>query len=265
MGARPRERRARLLFAVPLGLALVLLSGAASSAEGPTIEAAGGGPYYWSPASAQTTPGGTVNFKNPSASVLHGVTWSGGPATPACSGVPIDDFKTSWSGSCTFPQAGSYSFYCSVHPTEMKGTITASSTGGPPDPGTPPPPPPTDSDGSPLQGTVSQAVRLAASQQGTTVRGSVNLSSAADGGKLDVELLMPRTLLPDAGRVGQVRVGRLVRGGLKEGRLPFAVSLRRVARRALQDRGRLALKVRMTITTAGGKTLTLKRSVGVHD
>ena len=48
MGARPRERRAmrivgrRVSFAVPLGLALVFLPGAASLAEDPTIEATGG-------------------------------------------------------------------------------------------------------------------------------------------------------------------------------------------------------------------------------
>ncbi|HWO48131.1 MAG TPA: hypothetical protein VNM41_08725, partial [Solirubrobacterales bacterium] len=65
----------RVLFALPLGLALVLLPGAASMAEGPTIEAAGGGPYSWSPSSAAVSAGGAVTFKNPSGSVLHGLTW----------------------------------------------------------------------------------------------------------------------------------------------------------------------------------------------
>src|SRR5829696_6737636 len=146
MGARPRERRARRrvrrhgLFAGALGLAYVFLPGAASLAEDATIEAAGGVyGYYWSPSSAQVAPGGTVAFKSSSASVLHGVTWSGGPETPSCSNVPVAG-KTSWSGSCSFVQAGTYNFYCTVHPTEMKGAITASATGMP-DPNSPPPPP----------------------------------------------------------------------------------------------------------------------------
>lgn len=258
-----RGVRLHCLFAVALGLALASLPGAASSAEGPTIQATGGVyGYYWSPSSAQTTPGGTVTFKSPSASVPHGVTWSGGPATPACSGVPIDEGKTSWSGSCSFAQAGTYSFYCTVHPTEMKGTITASSTGSP-NPG-PPPPSPTEPAGSPLRGPASQALKLARSQQGNAVRGSVALSPAAVGGRLEVELLMAPASISDSGRVGRVRVGRLVRSALQAGRAPFAVSLRRVARRALQERGRLSLKVRLSITPPGGQALILNRSVVFH-
>jgi hypothetical protein len=204
-----------------------------------------------------------VTFKNPSGSVLHGVTWSGGPATPTCSNVPIDDGKTSWSGTCGFAQAGTYSFYCSVHPTEMKGTITASVAGSPTP--TPPPPSPTEPSGSPLQGPASQALKLARSQRGNAVRGSVNLSPVAVGGRLEIDLLMARALLPDAGRVGSVRVGRLVRSGLRPGRVQFAVGLRRVARRALEERGRLPLKVRLTITPPDGRALILNRSVVVHD
>jgi plastocyanin len=272
MGSRPRERRAtrRALFALPLGLALVFLSGAASSAEGPTIQAVTtAGPYgssYWSPSSAQTTAGGTVTFTSPSATTPHGVTWSGGPATPACSNVPINDFKTSWTGTCSFAQAGDYSFYCPAHPSEMKGTITASSAGGgggSPDPGTQPPKP-TEPSGSPLQGPLAEALRLAKSQRGTAVRGSVGLSSAAAGGKLEVDLLMARALLADSGRVGPVRVGHLVRRGLRAGRTHFAVSLKPAARLALRERGRLSLKVRLSITPPGGKALILNRSVAVH-
>jgi plastocyanin len=275
MGARSRERRStrtarrHLLRAAPFVLAFALIPGASSSAEGPTIEATGNGySFYWSPSSAQTTPGGTVNFKSPSASIPHGVAWSGGPAAPACSGVPVNGSGTSWSGGCTFPQAGSYAFYCTVHPTEMKGTITASS-GGTPDPTpdpypNPKPPPPTDPDGSPLQGPASQALKLAKSQRGNAVRGSVALSQAAVGGKLDVRLLMAAASLPDSGRAGPVTVGRQVRGALKEGRVKFAVALRRVARRALEERGLLSLKVRLTIAPPGGKALVLNRSVTVH-
>src|SRR4051794_34630455 len=106
MGARPREKRCvrrirkyshrtplrLLLVAAPTGIAgAAIVFASASLAAEPTIEAAGGLPYSWSPSGAQTGPGGTVTFKNPSGSVLHGVTWTGGPETPTCSNVPIND------------------------------------------------------------------------------------------------------------------------------------------------------------------------------
>jgi hypothetical protein len=92
----------------------------------------------------------------------------------------------------------------------------------------------------------------------------VRLSQAAAGGKLEVDLLMARALLPDSGRVGKVTVGRLVRRGLQAGRAAFAVSLRPVARRALRERGRLSLKVTLGVTPPGGQELVLNRSVAVH-
>ena len=126
--------RPRLLQAAPLALGLALLLPALSLADDPTVEAGGGVyGYYWTPANVSVAPGGSVTFRNPSASVLHGVSWqSGSSGAPSCSGVPIDDAKTSWTGTCAFVQSGTYSFYCPVHPAEMKGTITAAAA-GPPD------------------------------------------------------------------------------------------------------------------------------------
>jgi plastocyanin len=253
----------RSLFAVPLAAALVLLPGASGLAADPTIEATGGVyGYYWSPSSAQVVPGGSVSFKSPSGSIPHGVTWSSGPETPKCSNVPINEGKTGWSGSCSFAQAGSYGFYCTVHPAEMKGTVTASSTGSP---NPYPPPPYPDPGGPPIQGPASAALKLARSQQGKAVRGSVRLSPAAVGGRLEVELMMARSLLPGPQGAGTVIVGRLVRGALQAERVTFAVLLRRVARRLLEERGRLSLKVRVTIAPPGGKDLVINRSVVVHD
>ncbi len=45
--------------------------------------------------------------------------------TPAASG-------TKWSGACTFTQAGTYTFFCTVHGSEMTGTITVNTGGTPP-------------------------------------------------------------------------------------------------------------------------------------
>jgi hypothetical protein len=94
------------------------------------------------------------------------------------------------------------------------------------------------------------------------VRGFIDLLQA--GGKLKVDLLATRAALLGGGQKGTMRVGQLIRSSLGAGRVRFAVRLTRVARRALERRGRLPLKVRLTITPPGGKALVLNRSVAVH-
>src|SRR6476469_1885118 len=184
-GVRFRARRLRLPFAATLAVGLFFA--AVGSAAEPTIEAhEGPTSFSWSPSSASVAVGGTVAFKNSSNAVPHGVRWTGGPEKPSCSsGVAVEQEKTNWSGTCTFAQLGTYSFVCTVHPTEMKGTITVTSTGEPP-----PPPPPAEE--SPLQGPASSALKLAKSQRGSSVRGSIDLTQAAAGGKLEVLLFMKR-------------------------------------------------------------------------
>jgi plastocyanin len=260
LGKRP------LLFAMPLALAALLLSITASAAGGPTIEAAGGGGYtfYWSPSSAEVGAGGAVAFRNASAVVPHGVTWTGGPETPSCSGVPIDEGKTSWSGSCTFAQPGTYAFKCPVHPTEMMGTITVSSSGTVTTP-PPPPPPGGESPESPLSGTSTQALKLAKTQHSGSVRGSVALSQAAAGGKLEVDLLARRASLLAAGKGGTVRVGKLIRAYLQAGRVAFTVPLAKPARRALMASMRLRLTVKIVVTPQRGAAVTLTRGVLVEE
>src|SRR6478735_3923108 len=107
----------RLPLALLLGCALALPFAAGSSADVPAIEAAGpgGSGYFWKPSTATVGIGGTVSFKNGSGVVPHGVTWTGGPEKPSCSGVPVEQEKTSWNGTCTFAQAGTYAFVCTVH------------------------------------------------------------------------------------------------------------------------------------------------------
>jgi plastocyanin len=237
----------------------VLLAAATSSAVDPTIEATGGGPFYWRPANAGISPGGTVAFKNASGSVEHGVTWTGGPEKPTCSGIPVDTGKTSWSGSCTFAQAGTYTFYCPVHPEEMKGTIAVSASGTTP---TPPPPPPGKSPESPSAGLTLQALRLAKSQRGGTVRGSIDLSQA--GGRLRVDLLATRAAVLGQREKGTMRVGHLVRPSLRAGSTSFGVSIASLARKALRLRERLALRVTIAVTTPQGDTLKRTRAVTMH-
>ena len=200
--------RGRRALALLLGIGAAFQLTAMSSAEGPTIEAAGNFEtgYSWRPSTASVGLGGTVAFRNTSSTVPHGLTWTGGPAKPSCTGVALEAEKTNWSGSCTFAQAGTYTFICPVHPTEMKGSISVSATEAPPGP-TPPPGGTTE---SPLQGTVSQALKLAKSQRGTSVRGSINLSPASAGGKFEALLFAKRASLSTKGGKGMSQVGRFV-------------------------------------------------------
>jgi plastocyanin len=245
-------RKRGFLVALLLAIVAALQFVPGSSAEGPTIEPGGPGSngYYWNPSTASIGLGGTVTFRSTSPTVPHGVKWTGGPEKPSCPGVPSEGEHTGWSGSCTFAQAGTYTFVCNVHPTEMKGAITVSSTEAPP----PPPPPPGGSAESPLRGPASSALKLAKSQHGGSVRGSINLSPAAAGGRLQVLLV--------AKQGG--RVGRLSRLYLKAGRLSFTVPLTSRGRRMLKAAKKLPLTVQIVVTPPGQAALTLRKGVVLH-
>ena len=152
-----RLRKRYLPLAALLGAAVAVLPNVASSAPTATVNAVSAGLYnvYWSPSQAAITPGGTVTFANSSSTVTHGIVWQSTPATPTCdSGVPVGvgNFATSWSGSCTFTQSGTYTYYCSYHGPSMSGTIYVNDAGTVPVVTTTPPPttttsttpPPTD-------------------------------------------------------------------------------------------------------------------------
>jgi plastocyanin len=240
---------------------LLVIPAMAGTAQAATIEAtSGGGGYVWKPSTATIAPGGTVEFTSPSAVIPHGVTWTGGPEKPGCAGIPVDGEGTGWSGSCSFAQAGAYPFVCTVHPVEMKGTITVGSSGQPPGP----PPPSGDASGSPLNGRASEAVRVAKRQRGATVRGTVDISQAGAGGRLEVLLFAKRAALSGKRAAGTTRVGRLVRSQLKAGKVSFAVALKGAARRGLKREGKLSLSVKLVVTPPGRAALTLKRGVVLH-
>jgi plastocyanin len=117
--------RSSLMRGIALGLVSAIAFAGLSSAAGPTIEASPS--LIWSPSTASVTTDESVTFTNPSATISHGINWTGGPATPSCPGVPGLG-QTDWTGSCSFNQAGTYTFVCVVHPT-MTGSVTVTSSG----------------------------------------------------------------------------------------------------------------------------------------
>lgn len=263
--------------AIVLGGALAVVPAMASSGASPAVS--GLESIMWSPAEVVVAPSGTVTFQDTSAVVPHGVVWEpGNPGTPVCSGVPIDEGKTDWKGTCTFTKAGTYSYYCSVHGMAMSGTVTVSPAGTTsattstptttqgsttttleePTSQTSPVPAP---DAPPL-GTVAKAIRVPASQHGRFVAGSLAISPAGVGARLEVDLLASGAPLGRARH--QVRVGRLLRAALSAGSLSFKVPLSTLAEVALRHHRRLALTVKITLVPVRGATVRITRITVVH-
>jgi hypothetical protein len=91
--------------------------------------------HRWSNVPQTINAGEKVTFSNPG-EVPHGVEWRSA-VKPACEegagkvpvGTTFSASGTKWSGKCTFSQAGSYLFYCTVHGAAMSGTITVNNPG----------------------------------------------------------------------------------------------------------------------------------------
>lgn len=122
----------RLAIAVVLACGALGLTAAGGLAAEPTIEVTGNSlaTYAWTPSTAEIESGGSVAFKNATAN-SHGLAWESGPETPKCTGTPTSLGQGNWAGSCTFAQGGTYKFYCPIHPTIMKGTVTVTGPAAP--------------------------------------------------------------------------------------------------------------------------------------
>jgi plastocyanin len=133
---RSKVRLRRLLLILSLGAAFAALPTIASSEIPPAVEAVGTGTgyygqtYAWSPTQTTIAAGGSVTFSTGSTSAPHGIVWTS-PNKPTCaSSVPVGENNDGehWSGSCTFAQAGIYTFHCSVH-AEMTGEVVVNAAG----------------------------------------------------------------------------------------------------------------------------------------
>lgn len=122
---RKRHLLRQVLLLTAIAGALLSLGVVSGFAADKSVETAGTlGTYHWQPSAAEINRNGTVEFKNAEA-IPHGLVFEAPPTAPSCTGIPSVG-TANWSGTCTFAQAGTYSFYCPVHPTEMRGTITVS-------------------------------------------------------------------------------------------------------------------------------------------
>jgi hypothetical protein len=95
-------------------------------------------------------------------------------------------------------------------------------------------------------------------QRGIRVRGSVHV--VRPDSRLQVDLDARRSALR-ASLSARARAGRLTRLHLPAGRVRFSVRLNRRARRALRRRGRLALRVTISVTPPSGARFRAHRTV----
>jgi hypothetical protein len=234
------------------------------------------------PASKVTiAAGGEVKFAD-NASTAAAVVWMG--SAPACSGVPASAM-TKWEGTCKFEQPGTYKFESStlfnggpsLNYTKYEIVVEGAATGTTPTTTTTtttptttttttttsPTTPSEPSHSSPLEGG-SRALKLAGSQRGSTVHGSIEVSQAGSGGRLEVGLFAAGASLAKAGHHAQVRVGRLVRSSLEAGSVSFSVPLSAKGKAALRRHQRLALTVKITLTPLHGAAVTVTRVVVVR-
>jgi hypothetical protein len=216
--------------------------------------------------------GGVVTFSNPT-TVEHGVEWRSGPTKPSCEEgagkVPVGTTPAAsaakWSGTCTFSQPGTYTFYCTVHGPEMTGTVTVSAGGSTTTTTTTTtttPGAPTQEPG--VQSPFAHAPSLGLVQRRGSVKGSLDISSAGAGDSLEIDVFATRASLAAAKRSPRVRVGRFLRSSVRAGKFSFSVALNARARHALRRRRRLPLTVKITLAPLYGEARTISRSVVEH-
>jgi hypothetical protein len=224
--------------------------------------------------------GGKISFEDSDSKAPTDVIWKG--AAPSCTPAVPSTPEAPWSSICTFADAGDYEFesqdlfndgtsnytkYKVIVEMPGGGGTTSTATGTTGTSGTTTTPTMTTTSPasleSPLAGSESRAVKVAKSQRGGSVKGSLQISKAGGGDRLEVDLLATAASLAKAGHATQV-VGRFVSASVGAGQRSFSVKLNAKARRALKRHLRLALRMKITLTPASGEALTITRSVTLH-
>jgi plastocyanin len=261
-------RRILLPIAGALGAAIAVLPALAAGSSPPTTASFKAFDFGWSANGGTSTKatiaqGGTVTFSYPSGISEHNADFGNGAHPSACAQTagpssgsvpPLPHRATTagWTGTCTFNTPGTYTFHCDLH-TFMTATIVVAGSGSTTGTTTP-------AGGSPLAGKPSRAISVPPKQRGTILRGSVKVSSAGTGGRLEVDLRASARSLGRPGS-GLVRVGRLMKTGIKAGTVRFAVSLDAAAKRAQRNHGSLKIVVEVAVRSPRGTTGSLMRNV----
>jgi plastocyanin len=144
-------------------------------------------------------PGDTVHFGYPQGGSSHNVDFTG--PKPRCTQTagtvildspPLPRFAmgAGWAGDCTFDSPGVYSFVCSAHPDEMKGSVTVGTVArATPTPA--PTEPPRDGNPAPKPKAWASLDRPAAPKVDVLLRGKLKLTarcSALDRGTVTLSV-----------------------------------------------------------------------------
>jgi hypothetical protein len=140
-------------------------------------------------------------------------------------------------------------------PPASEPSPTSTSSGGSPPAGSGGPPPSGQPETEPASGPLLKSVQLASTQHGGKVHGSLVVSPAGSGGRLQIELLAKGAAAP---------VGKLVRPSLQMGKLTFALKLSGGGKATLRREGHLALTVKITLTPPKGTAVTITRAITVR-
>lgn len=226
--------------------------------------------------------GGELSFAD-NATTKANIAWVGN--APACSpSVPVSPTppQAPWEGKCKFEQPGTYKFESStlfdggpsLNYTKYEIVVEAGVTGTTPTTTTTTPTPTTTTTtspttpGEPSRGSSleegSGVLELARSQRGSTVHGSIEVSRADTGGRLELGLFATNAALAKASHRTQVRVGRLVRSSLAAGSMSFSVPLSTKGKGSLRRHRHLALTLKITLTPLHGVVVRLTRVVVLH-
>ncbi|MDA0164193.1 hypothetical protein OM076_28220 [Solirubrobacter ginsenosidimutans] len=255
-----RVGRKALLVAAAMACAAapaLAYSGAAAGGSFTAID------YAWqangtSGTTVTITPGQTVTFAYPSGASRHDAHFTDKQPS-ACPGLPASATKPGWSAECTFDAPGSYPFVCDFHP-EMTGTVVVAAAATPTPSATATPTATTDPVGTPgatatppAPGSTAEPtaaapkqrtlkLKLAGTQRGTRVRGSVSVEEPAS--RLEVTVL-----------AGKTKVGTYLKKSTASGTVSFSVALNARARRTLAKARRLRVSVAVALTPPGGRKL----------
>jgi plastocyanin len=223
--------------------------------------------------------GGTVTFSNGDFRP-HNVDFGIDATVPcqraggAVSTDPMPELpERSWTGTCSFPNTGSYRFVCDIHPA-MIGRITVEAPpapspttgGGGTSPGpsggsvpVPPPPATGPSTGTTTPGSAADALALTGNQAGNRVRASLLVQAPL--ARVIAVVRARRADLGQKRKKGRVEVGQVVRAGVAAGQVDLSVRLRKGARQALRRKGTLVVRVRITVSADGATDRTWTRTV----